>query len=77
MNLCRIFPLTLFMLKDVFSGWGGICLTALIGFKNIARTREPLLKGKAQYSWPPCSNPFRWAHSIKKILFTFLTKKLP
>jgi len=60
-----------------FSGWGGICLTALIGFKNLARTRVPLLKGKAQYSWPPCSNPFRWAHSIKKILFTFLTKKLP
>ncbi len=23
--------------------------------------REPLLKGKAQYSWPPCTNSFRSA----------------
>jgi len=27
---------------------------------NVVSTREPLLKGKAQYSWPPC---IKWLSS--------------
>ncbi len=27
----------------------------------LARVREILLKGKAQYDWPPCTNQFRSA----------------
>ncbi len=29
---------------------------------SIDKNREPLLKGMAQYSWPPCTNQFRSAH---------------
>ncbi len=36
------------------------------------RFREPLLKWKAQYSWPPCTNWFRSiAFEIAKIIYFF------
>ncbi len=35
-------------------------------------TREPLLKGKAQYSWPPCTNLFRLvSFDIANIILLF------
>ncbi len=37
--------------------------------------RKALLKGKAQYSWPPCTNLFRSAPFYIKILFPFFTKQ--
>ncbi len=39
------------------------------------RTREPLLMGKAQYSWPSCTNMFSWAPFYIANIFYF--KKLP
>jgi hypothetical protein len=40
----------------------------------LAKHREPLLKGKAQYSWLPCSNKFRLgACDIANIIY-FLNK---
>jgi hypothetical protein len=41
---------------------------------NNASTKEPLLKEKAQYSWPPSSNFFR---SAANIFYFFLQNKLP
>ncbi len=38
-------------------------------------SREPLLKGKARFGWPPCTNSFRSAGFILKILLTFFTKQ--
>jgi len=33
---------------------------------------EPLLKGKAQYSWPPCINQFRLvSFNIANIIYAF------
>ncbi len=33
---------------------------------------EPLLKGKAQYGWPPCANYFRSAtFNIENIIYLF------
>ncbi len=29
---------------------------------HVAATRESLLKGKAQYGWPPCTNKFGLGH---------------
>ncbi len=43
--------------------------------QGLASTREVLLKGKAQYSWPPCINQFRSAPFILKILLTSSTKQ--
>jgi hypothetical protein len=42
---------------------------------DMPSAREPLLKGKAQYSWPPCNNRFMSAPFIFQILFTFFTKQ--
>jgi hypothetical protein len=34
------------------------------------KTRESLLKGKAQYGWPPCINKFRSAHfHVERIIY--------
>ncbi len=41
----------------------------------ISSTREVLLKGKAQYSWPPCTKWFNQLLFILQILFTFFTKQ--
>ncbi len=37
-------------------------------------TREPFLEGKAQYSWPPCTNQFRSAAFDIKNIINFFTK---
>jgi hypothetical protein len=37
--------------------------------------REVLLRGKTQYSWPPCTNYFRSALFTLKILFSFFTQQ--
>ncbi len=35
-------------------------------------TKEPLLKGKAQYSWPPCTNLFRFvSFEFACIIYSF------
>ncbi len=36
-------------------------ISNLARYKVITAIREPLLKGKASYSWPPCTNYFRSA----------------
>jgi hypothetical protein len=42
------------------------------------RDREPLLKGRAQYSWPHhCTNYLKLAAFRLKIIFTFLQNKPP
>jgi hypothetical protein len=42
-------------------------ITTLIGL-----VKETLLKGKAQYSWPPCTNLFRSApFYIENIIYIF------
>ncbi len=34
--------------------------------------KEVLLKGKAQYGWPPCTNQFRWApFYIENVMYLF------
>jgi hypothetical protein len=38
--------------------------------------REALLKGKAQYKWPPCTKQFRQAAFNTKIFFPILQNKL-
>ncbi len=38
---------------------------------------EPLIKGKAQYGWPLCTNKFRVAHFYIKNIIYLLAKKLP
>jgi hypothetical protein len=46
--------------------------------QNNTFTREPSLKGKAQYSWPPCTNLFGSASfDISNIIYIFLQNKLP
>ncbi len=44
------------------------------GLANVRmeRDKEPLLKGKAQYGWPPCTNQFRSvAFDIANIIYSF------
>jgi DNAJ protein RME-8 N-terminal len=41
------------------------------------KTREPSLKGNAQYSWPPCTNEFSSARFHIQTSFTFFTKQVP
>ncbi len=44
---------------------------------QLLKTKEALLKGKAQYSWPPCTNSFRSASfDIANIIYYF-TKQAP
>ncbi len=43
----------------------------------ISHTKEPLLKGKDQYSWPPCTNYFRSAAFDKVNIIYFLQNELP
>jgi hypothetical protein len=44
----------------------------------ITLNRDPLLKGKDQYSWPPCPNLFRSAtFDNANVIFLFLQTKLP
>ncbi len=38
-------------------------------------TRESLLKGKDQYSWPPCTNQFRLASFLAVTMFFSFTKQ--
>jgi hypothetical protein len=49
--------------------------TRSMGVGAKSRNREVLLKGKTQYSWPPCTSLFRWAPFKLKIMFMFLTKQ--
>ncbi len=37
-------------------------VTAPLTKAHVAATRESLLKGKAQYGWPPCTNKFGSGH---------------
>ena len=47
-------------------------------YKDFTQTfTKALLKGKAQYSWPPCTNQLDQLLLILKTLFTFLQNKLP
>jgi hypothetical protein len=51
-------------LKPLTLRWRSECFTALLSQQSLlgyfeCKIREVLLKGKAQYSWPPCTNQFR------------------
>jgi len=37
--------------------------------------REVILKGKTQYSWPPCTNEFKSSHFYIENIFSFFTKQ--
>ncbi len=46
---------------------GSPLITAFVG-----STKETLLKGKVQYTWPPCTNLYKSAHFyIKNIIYIF------
>jgi hypothetical protein len=47
----------------------------LLNRKIDVQTREPLLKGKAKYSLPPCNSKFRSAPFLLKIVLVFFTKQ--
>ncbi len=50
----------------------------LVDFLTIYPTREALLKGKAQYSWPPCPNWFVSAYFyIENIIYLFYKTSYP
>ncbi len=49
-------------------------LTKAIKTEIITKTRESLLNGKDQYSWPPCTIYFRSAAFQSKTIFFFSTK---
>ncbi len=52
-----------------------LMIKLFILFLRDITNREPLLKGKAQYSWPPRINSFRLAaFDIENIIY-FLTKQ--
>jgi len=55
-SLYNIFSHSFHVKKMCFLAELEFVLTAMIGFKYISRTREPLVKWKAQYSCVPCSN---------------------
>jgi hypothetical protein len=53
-----------------------LCITTLsIGILMMTLSREALLKGKARYKWPPCTNWFRSATFDVEKLFAFSTKQ--
>ncbi len=43
--------------------------------ETVAFNREPLLKGKAQYNWPPCTNYFQSAAFDNANIFYFFVKQ--
>ncbi len=49
----------------------------IISSTAISPTREPLLKGKTQYSWPPCINFLDKLLLKLQILFIFLQNNQP
>ncbi len=56
-----------------FTCWtGGLPMILMDGF-----CREPLLKGKDQRGWPPCTSWLRSALLYKKYYLPFLQNKLP
>jgi hypothetical protein len=40
---------------------GALLITVSLHHNHLTQNREPSLKGKAQYSLPPCTNKFRSA----------------
>ncbi len=54
-----------------------VCARIICGFLNVLLSREPLLKGEIQYSWPPRTNKFRPVTFDNANIIYFLQHKVP